>query len=392
MHEAEHSHGFFILLITKRATLSPARQRRRRSREGPRGGGEGGERSTGRSPIERSHIKRMLVSCVVVLSLRWNSFEAHKMEEFASLVVPASGGMRVLDVGGRVIQGGARSIFEARGCNFTSLDIQADKSVDVVSPPGQPFPFADGHFDLVITSSTFEHDPMFSAIAAHPGVRRETQLYEYALRRFERDMSTVPDRAAKVGAIKAAAFACSINASCVSGEPQPGAVSTQLMTQLRPQTAETSGATCDEREPSWRCGHIHIVLVAPWLRPGATPVRYPLTAPAPPPARRVSAPPPAVCCLACLHRRPMVAPPTAACGRWVEAMEICTNHSQRVSSAPTAGRALSTTCTCTPSRRRPPARSPPFARPAAALPPPSTWRWARALTCALACSCCATCP
>ena len=83
------------------------------------------------------------------------------MEEFASLVVPASGGMRVLDVGGRVIQGGARSIFEARGCNFTSLDIQADKSVDVVSPPGQPFPFADGHFDLVITSSTFEHDPMF---------------------------------------------------------------------------------------------------------------------------------------------------------------------------------------------------------------------------------------
>ena len=103
----------------------------------------------------------MLVSCVVVLSLRWNSFEAHKMEEFASLVVPASGGMQVLDVGGRVIQGGARSIFEARGCNFTSLDIQADKSVDVVSPPGQPFPFADGHFDLVITSSTFEHDPMF---------------------------------------------------------------------------------------------------------------------------------------------------------------------------------------------------------------------------------------
>jgi len=30
-----------------------------------------------------------------------------------------------------------------------------------VSPPGQPFPFADGSFDLVITTSTFEHDPMF---------------------------------------------------------------------------------------------------------------------------------------------------------------------------------------------------------------------------------------
>ena len=95
----------------------------------------------------------------IVVSLCWNSFEAHKMEAFARL--RAASGMRVLDVGGRVIQGGARSIFESRGCQFISLDIQADKSVDVVSPPGQQFPFADGHFDLVITTSTFEHDPMF---------------------------------------------------------------------------------------------------------------------------------------------------------------------------------------------------------------------------------------
>ena len=41
------------------------------------------------------------------------------------------------------------------------MDIQKDRSVDVVNPPGEPFPFENGHFDIVITTSTFEHDPMF---------------------------------------------------------------------------------------------------------------------------------------------------------------------------------------------------------------------------------------
>ena len=307
------------------------------------------------------------------------------MEEFASLVVPASGGMRVLDVGGRVIQGGARSIFEARGCNFTthcSLCAKHDNSLVLLpyfrQPPvlaaprearlaalfslpqaarvldehcpmrasignrlltgtvirrpvdrviskyyflrtycaekaarlgrtscaaldyelldwlyssqaastrsvvgaadwqatheilgylgddnhstsyaslrqaqhvldaidvvgitermdetmvlfsevwGLPLPAVQQSFVSLLVNPTKRpvNASVRAAIAAHPGVRRETQLYEYALRRFERDMSAVPDRAAKVGAIKAAAFACSINASCVSGEPQPGA-------------------------------------------------------------------------------------------------------------------------------------------------------------------------
>jgi len=89
----------------------------------------------------------------------WNSFEATSVAKFAA--VHAEPGMAVLDVGGRVIQGGARGTFTRLGCSFTSLDIQADKSVDVVSPPGEPFPFKDGAFDIVITTSTFEHDPMF---------------------------------------------------------------------------------------------------------------------------------------------------------------------------------------------------------------------------------------
>ena len=72
-------------------------------------------------------------------------------------------GMAVLDVGGRNVNGGARSIFErvCPSCQFLSLDIEKDPSVDVVVPPGEKFPFKDAHFDMVITTSTFEHDPMF---------------------------------------------------------------------------------------------------------------------------------------------------------------------------------------------------------------------------------------
>jgi hypothetical protein len=46
-----------------------------------------------------------------------------------------------------------------------------------------------------------------AAIGAHAGVARETQLYEYAARRFERDMSKVPDRLAKVASVHAAYLA-----------------------------------------------------------------------------------------------------------------------------------------------------------------------------------------
>ena len=67
----------------------------------------------------------------------------------------------VLDVGGLVVNGGARSIFEAQRCKFVCMDIRNDSSVDVVSPPGKPFPFADRAFDLVVSTSAFEHDPAF---------------------------------------------------------------------------------------------------------------------------------------------------------------------------------------------------------------------------------------
>lgn len=55
------------------------------------------------------------------------------------------------------------------------------------------------------------------AIEAHPAVARETQLYEYALAKFERQIAAIPDRAAKVASIAAAAYVCSLAKNCTAG-------------------------------------------------------------------------------------------------------------------------------------------------------------------------------
>lgn len=93
------------------------------------------------------------------LAWKWHDAIAKATAKFAD--GHAKAGMKVLDVGGRDFNGNARSIFEAKSVQFTCLDIEEHPSVDVVNPPGETFPFADGEFDLVITTSTFEHDPMF---------------------------------------------------------------------------------------------------------------------------------------------------------------------------------------------------------------------------------------
>jgi len=108
-------------------------------------------------------MERLALRVVAVLAVApvigWHSSAARAVEAFAQTY--AKRGMKVLDVGGRDVNGGARKYFEERACKFVCLDMEKGAGVDVVSPPGQPFPFADGSFDLVITTSTFEHDPMF---------------------------------------------------------------------------------------------------------------------------------------------------------------------------------------------------------------------------------------
>jgi len=71
-------------------------------------------------------------------------------------------GMNVLDVGGQDVNGSLRIPFEnLLKIKYISLDIEAHPSVDVVMKPGDIFPFPDETFDLIVSTSCFEHDPCF---------------------------------------------------------------------------------------------------------------------------------------------------------------------------------------------------------------------------------------
>jgi SAM-dependent methyltransferase len=71
-------------------------------------------------------------------------------------------GMKVLDVGGQDVNGSLRKPYESLlKINYTSVDIENASGVDVVMNPGDPFPFEDESFDLIISTSCFEHDPCF---------------------------------------------------------------------------------------------------------------------------------------------------------------------------------------------------------------------------------------
>jgi hypothetical protein len=41
----------------------------------------------------------------------------------------------VIDIGGRNVNGSLRSFFEDKGMKFVCVDMEADKSVDIVTPP-----------------------------------------------------------------------------------------------------------------------------------------------------------------------------------------------------------------------------------------------------------------
>jgi SAM-dependent methyltransferase len=75
-------------------------------------------------------------------------------------------GARVLDVGGcnkawPDVNGSLRASFESKNMTYVCLDIEAHPSVDVVMKPGDVFPFPDESFDLIVSTSCFEHDPCF---------------------------------------------------------------------------------------------------------------------------------------------------------------------------------------------------------------------------------------
>jgi SAM-dependent methyltransferase len=69
-------------------------------------------------------------------------------------------GMRVLDVGSYDVNGTLRWA-APEGCRYVGLDIAEGPGVDVVLTDPERFPFEDASFDLVVSTSCFEHDPLF---------------------------------------------------------------------------------------------------------------------------------------------------------------------------------------------------------------------------------------
>jgi SAM-dependent methyltransferase len=70
-------------------------------------------------------------------------------------------GKIVMDLGGQDVNGSLRKSFEKRGMKYICVDMVKHPSVDVVVQPGEKIPFEDGYFDLIVSTSCFEHDPMF---------------------------------------------------------------------------------------------------------------------------------------------------------------------------------------------------------------------------------------
>lgn len=71
-----------------------------------------------------------------------------------------SAGARVLDVGGLDVNGTLRSAAPDHW-EYVSVDMVAGPGVDVVLDDPYAFPFAEGAFDAVVSTSCFEHDLFF---------------------------------------------------------------------------------------------------------------------------------------------------------------------------------------------------------------------------------------
>lgn len=67
---------------------------------------------------------------------------------------------RVLDIGSLDINGSLRSVCPAR-LAYTGIDLSPGKGVDFVLSDPYAYPFPDGHFHMIVSTSCFEHDPWF---------------------------------------------------------------------------------------------------------------------------------------------------------------------------------------------------------------------------------------
>ena len=78
---------------------------------------------------------------------------------FFDIYLPA-GCPVILDVGSQDINGSLRACAPSRA-TYIGVDMVAGSGVDLLLEDPHVLPFVDQHFDAVVTTSCFEHDPMF---------------------------------------------------------------------------------------------------------------------------------------------------------------------------------------------------------------------------------------
>ena len=76
---------------------------------------------------------------------------------FGAYVKP---GDRVLDIGSIDVNGTLRK-FQPDGCRYVGVDLDPGRGVDVVVSRISQLPFESAIFDVIVTTSCFEHDSMF---------------------------------------------------------------------------------------------------------------------------------------------------------------------------------------------------------------------------------------
>lgn len=67
---------------------------------------------------------------------------------------------RVLDIGSLDINGSLRSVCPP-GLAYTGIDLSPGRGVDLVLSDPYAYPFPDGHFHMIVSTSCFEHDALF---------------------------------------------------------------------------------------------------------------------------------------------------------------------------------------------------------------------------------------
>jgi Methyltransferase domain len=70
---------------------------------------------------------------------------------------------RILDVGSRDVTGGAGSLrgVAPRDAKYVGIDLSEGLGVDQVLDDPYVYPFPDGHFDAIVSTSCWEHDQLF---------------------------------------------------------------------------------------------------------------------------------------------------------------------------------------------------------------------------------------